>query len=55
LCQRDCVVTKEYTPLEPDAFARKYDALGIGLILEVNPDAGEVLQLVGCSFDPRCP
>jgi hypothetical protein len=50
----DCVVTKNYSLLEPGVFARKYYAPGIGVFLEVDPDAGEVVQLVSCSFDVRC-
>lgn len=50
----DCVVTGEWTPLEPDAFERKYYAPGIGLFLEVTPEDGSVVQLVGCNVDPRC-
>jgi len=54
LCSDDCLVTKNFSLLEPGIFARKYYAPGIGFFLEVNPDTGEVLQLVGCSFDRRC-
>lgn len=54
LCANDCVVTREFSPVEPDAFERKYYARGIGLFLEVNPEAGEVLQLVDCNLDPKC-
>jgi hypothetical protein len=50
----DCVVTKNFSLLEPGIFARKYYARGIGVILEVEPDSGEVLQLVHCNFDQRC-
>jgi hypothetical protein len=50
----DCVVTKDFTPLEPDAVERKYYAPGIGVFLEVAPDTGEVVRLVGCNVDPRC-
>ncbi len=34
-CDGDCVVTREFTPLEPDVTADKYYAPGVGLILEV--------------------
>jgi len=54
LCSGDCVVTRNYSLLEPGVSARKYYARGIGVFLEVNPDTGEVVQLVSCSFDPRC-
>lgn len=55
LCEAgDCVVTGEFTPLEPDAFERKYYARGIGLFLEVDAESGDIVQLVDCNFDPRC-
>lgn len=50
----DCVVTKNFSLLEPGIFARKYYARGIGFFLEVNPDSGETLQLTDCNFDARC-
>jgi len=53
-CASDCVVTKNYSLLEPGIFARKYYASGIGVILEVNPRTGETVQLVNCNFDSRC-
>jgi hypothetical protein len=54
LCNRDCVVTKNYSLLEPGIFALKYYARGIGFFLELKPLEGKSLQLVACSFDPRC-
>lgn len=52
----DCVVTKEFSaPGGPGSFERKYYARGIGLFLEVKPDSGKAVQLVGCNVDPRCP
>jgi hypothetical protein len=50
----DCVVTRNYSLLEPGVFGRKYYAKDIGVFLEVNPDTGEVHRLVACNFDPRC-
>ena len=50
----DCVVTRNYSLLEPGVFGRKYYARGIGVFLEVNPADGEVHRLVSCNFDPRC-
>lgn len=50
-----CVVTREFTPIEPDVFGLKYYARGIGLFLEVDPATGKINQLVGCNVDPRCP
>jgi hypothetical protein len=49
-----CVVTAEFTPIEPDVRARKYYAFGIGLFLEVNLGTGDIVQLVGCNLDPKC-
>jgi hypothetical protein len=54
LCNRDCVVTKNYSLLEPGIFALKYYARGIGFFLETQPLEGTALQLVGCNFDQRC-
>lgn len=54
LCDGDCVVTEEFTPLEPDALEHKYYAPGIGFFLQVNVGSGEILQLVSCNVDPRC-
>ena len=50
----DCRVTGENTGLEPGAFKRKYYARGVGFILGVDLETGDSVQLVGCSFDPRC-
>lgn len=54
LCDGDCVVTRDFTPLEPDANERKYYAPGLGLFLEVEVDSGDTVQLVDCNFDARC-
>jgi hypothetical protein len=52
----DCLVTKEFTPLEPDALERKYYAPGIGLFLEVNPKTGNTVQLIACTVNSvPCP
>ena len=53
-CSGDCIVTKNYSLLEPGVSGRKYFAPGIGLFLEVNPATGEVSQLTNCNFDGRC-
>jgi hypothetical protein len=50
----DCVVTAEFTPVEPGVLEYKYYAPGIGLFLEVDPESGDVVQLVKCNMDPRC-
>ena len=54
LCNDDCVVTAESTPINPGSVERKYYAPGIGLFLEVAVDSGEVNRLVACNMDPRC-
>jgi hypothetical protein len=55
LCaQGDCVVTAEFTPLEPDALERKYYARSIGLFLEVDVESGDAVPLVECNVDPLC-
>jgi hypothetical protein len=55
-CNGDCVMTKNYSLLEPGAFAHKLYAPGIGVIAEVEfgEDEESVHQLTSCSFDPRC-
>lgn len=41
-CEGDCLVTLEYTPLEPGHEEHKYYAPGIGLILEVDEEGNRV-------------
>lgn len=50
----DCVVTGEFSPLEPGHFQRKFYARGVGLFLEVNPGSGASVQLVECNVSPKC-
>lgn len=54
LCNNDCVVIAESTPIEPDVFERKYFAPGIGFFLGTNPPDEESVQITGCNFDARC-
>jgi hypothetical protein len=54
LCDDDCLVTRDFTPLDPGARERKYYAPGIGVFLEVDPDSGDIAQLVDCNVDPKC-
>ena len=49
-CTGDCVLRRDWTPLEPDVEEQKYYSRGIGLILEVNPETGERLELVEFEF-----
>jgi hypothetical protein len=53
-CSGDCVVTKNFSLLEPGIFARKYYAPGIGVFLEVEPNESKAIRLVKCNFDARC-
>ncbi|MCB1608403.1 MAG: hypothetical protein KDI71_15655 [Xanthomonadales bacterium] len=45
-CGSGCLVTRDFTPLEPDHLETKYYAPGIGFILEVDDETGERLELV---------
>ena len=49
-CDNDCLKTKDFSPLEPDADERKYYKPGVGLILEVNRETGERVELVDYSM-----
>ena len=42
----DCLQTFEFAPLEPDFAEYKYYKSGVGLVLEENPDTGELLELL---------
>jgi hypothetical protein len=46
ICSGICLVTRDFSPLSPDALENKYYAPGIGMILEVKPDSGERLELI---------
>jgi len=50
----DCVVTRDFSPIEPGHFQHKYYARGIGLFLEVSPESGATTELEECNFHPRC-
>jgi hypothetical protein len=54
LCDGDCVVIREFSPIDPGEFEHKYFAPGVGKFLEVKPEEGEVTQLVECNVDPKC-
>ncbi len=45
----DCLQTREFTPLDPDANEHKYYAPGIGLVLEVDIGSGARVELVEVS------
>lgn len=52
LCDDDCVVTREFSPIEPDVEALKYYSPLVGLFLEV--EDGAIVELVECNVDPVC-
>jgi len=54
LCHDDCVVTRDFTPLEPGHEERKYFAPGVGLFLEVDVESGDTLELEDCNFAAVC-
>lgn len=46
-CDGDCVITDDFTALEPDALEQKVYAPDVGVILEIDPESGEpVLELI---------
>ena len=51
-CHRNCVVTRDFTPLEPDANERKFYAPGVGLILERDLVTRERARLVEFTVVP---
>ncbi len=54
-CENEnCVVTRDFTPLEPGVEERKYYARGVGLFLEVGQEEGDFVPLVDCNFHPLC-
>lgn len=48
-----CLVTREFTPIDPGVEERKYYAPEIGKFLEVNLESGEIIELVECNL-PGC-
>jgi hypothetical protein len=45
-CDGDCLVTRDFTPLEPEVEENKYYKPGIGKILEIDLETGERVELV---------
>lgn len=48
-CGGACLVTRDFSPLEPETNEHKYYAPGVGLVLEVDmegSEAGDRLELV---------
>ena len=46
MCNGNCLVTNEYTPVEPGVFEHKYYAPGVGMILEVDQEEHSCVALV---------
>ena len=42
----DCLMTRDWTPIEPDVTEYKYYAPGVGVVLEANFADGEMVELV---------
>ena len=49
-----CVVTGEFSPIDPGEFERKYFAFGVGKFLEVDVESGEFSELVSCNYHAKC-
>jgi len=45
-CAGTCLMTRDFTPLEPGEEENKFYAPGVGLIVEVNPDTNERVELI---------
>ena len=45
-CDGDCVVIRDFTPIEPGNEGHKYFATGVGLILGIDPESGDREELV---------
>jgi hypothetical protein len=45
-CNGDCLMTSDYTPLEPGVSENKFYASGIGMIAEVDPESGDRVELM---------
>ncbi len=45
-CANNCLVTNDFTPIEPDVEESKHYLPGVGMILEIDEDTGERVELV---------
>lgn len=45
-CNAECLVTRDFSPLDPEANENKYYAPGIGLILEIDMNTGDRVELI---------
>ncbi|MFQ5982926.1 MAG: hypothetical protein ACE5KS_06090 [Woeseiaceae bacterium] len=51
-CDGTCLMTTDFTPLEPDVAENKFFAPGLGMIAEVNPDTGDRVELTEFTSAP---
>lgn len=51
-CAGDCLITLDFSPLDPGVEENKYYAPGVGMILEVNLDTGDRVELISYSAAP---
>ena len=45
-CTDSCLMTADFTPLEPGELEHKFYASGIGMIVETKPGTGERVELI---------
>ncbi|MDH3577667.1 MAG: hypothetical protein OEO71_07575 [Gammaproteobacteria bacterium] len=45
-CNAECLVTRDFSPLDPEANENKYYAPGVGLILEIDMNSGDRVELI---------
>ncbi|MCP4301332.1 MAG: hypothetical protein GY783_12160, partial [Gammaproteobacteria bacterium] len=45
-CNAECLVTRDFSPLDPEANEHKYYSPGVGLILEVDVNSGDRVELI---------
>ncbi len=47
----NCLKTEDYTPLEPGGLEHKFYALGVGLVLELDPESGDRTELIEIHYN----
>jgi hypothetical protein len=52
-CVANCLMTRDFTPLEPDVAENKFYAPGLGLIVEVDLETGDRVELSAIPFDSQ--
>jgi len=51
-CTGDCLITLDFSPLDPGVEEHKYYAPGIGMILEVDQETGDRVELIDYTVAP---